>query len=981
MASPLFKHINKIFILYTLITILIVSIIASIINYSREKRIVFRNISHTTEMFVDLSQGYFNKYNDTLIPLTKKASLLDNRVIAYLMELPLIHPDDHYFILNKDFSVSATTPSYRNFLNLSMQGFDIFKKKPITDVYQSLFTGKSVVSNMYELSNGSILIIERDLHNFIPMVIKFHKKFATKDSIFFVLSGDGEVIYHPDKRLMETRYNLGFELEKFNLDPSKKELQVIVTDNTRYLVHIKELLAPKGWKAVYGIKYSTITESIMKFVILQVLFILCALLLLVFVIRRFINRDVIRPLIEISGFLDSIKSINTTSEMMPKAEYKVREFITITETFNNMMKNIKESYEELSRNEEKFRLLSEFSPVWIYWIDENDNLVYMSSAAKLITGYEITEFEKDPFLMVRIIYSSDRFIFEEHNKKVLSIGHDEPIEYRIIRKDGQIIWIRHLCRKIYNNKGEYLGIRGNNTDITTRKALELELMRQKEELYITLQSIGDGVISVDRSGKILQINKAAEKLTEWGSDEAIGKSLEDVFNIVHEDTLDRIESPVEIVIRENNIVTLPDHTMLISKSGKKLSIAVSAAPSIDIEGSCLGVVLIFRDITDKKALETEAIKSSKLESLSVLAGGIAHDFNNILTAIIGNISLCKYFLEVDSKIYERLDVAERSAEKAKDLVIRLMTFAKGSAPVKKTILTKRLISEALSFLLTGSKSVYELEIQDNIWNIYGDENQITQVLHNILINADQSMPVGGKITVSVKNVVVTNDLRLPITQGRYVNICISDTGVGIPRDKLDKVFDPYFTTKATGSGLGLASTYSIVKKHDGHIRIESKVGKGTTVCVYLPASTEETTEIAPENEMSLDLKGKVLFMDDDPNVSDIARELLDKAGMEVVNAKDGAEAIELYSRALTSGEPFSLVILDLTIPGGMGGKETIKRLYEIDPSVVAIVTSGYSEDIIMSQYKDYGFSGVLKKPFDFKQMFQEIKRVLSTSYP
>ncbi|MFQ3574287.1 MAG: ATP-binding protein, partial [Thermodesulfovibrionales bacterium] len=566
---------------------------------------------------------------------------------------------------------------------------------------------------------------------------------------------------------------------------------------------------------------------------------------------------------------------------------------------------------------------------------------------------------------------------EEHHRNIMKFGEDQPIEYRILTKDGNIKWIRHLCKKIYNTKGEFLGIRGSNTDITTRKDFELQLMQQKEQLYITLESIGDGVISTDREGKIIQINKEAERLTEWTKEDAFGKDLQEVFKIVHEETNEPLESPVDRVIKSNEAVSLANHTVLISKSGKRYIIADSAAPIINNEGTIAGVVLVFRDVTEKRFLEAESLKASKLDSLSVLAGGIAHDFNNILTAIIGNISLCKYLTDKESKIYKRLDVAERSAERAKNLVLQLMTFAKGSKPLKKSISIKALIDEIVSFLLSGSRSICSLELSDDLWNIYADEGHITQVIHNVLINAEQAMPQGGKITIKGENVTINTSSKLPLNQGRYVKISISDTGIGIPQDKIHKVFDPYYTTKATGSGLGLASAYSIVKKHDGHIDIESKVGIGTTIHIYLPATTQVVTESNETEIPASSLKAKVLFMDDDINVFEVARDMLNRAGIEVIHAKDGVEAIEIYKTSLDKNEPFDLVILDMTIPGGMGGKDTIKELYAIDPSIKAIVTSGYSEDIIISDYKDYGFSGVVKKPFDYKRLISEVSRVLS----
>ncbi|MGE5446330.1 MAG: ATP-binding protein [Ignavibacteriales bacterium] len=378
-------------------------------------------------------------------------------------------------------------------------------------------------------------------------------------------------------------------------------------------------------------------------------------------------------------------------------------------------------------------------------------------------------------------------------------------------------------------------------------------------------------------------------------------------------------------------------------------------------------------------MEEELLKAQKLESIGVLAGGIAHDFNNLLTAILGNIYLTKITTDSknDSKMYKRLTEAEKACFRAKDLTQRLLTFSKGGAPVKKVTSIKELIKDSASFAVSGSDVRCEFHISEDLWKVEVDEGQISQVINNVVINAEQAMPEGGVIRVRAENVNVGLGDGLPLKEGKYVRITIEDEGIGIPQEHLPKIFDPYFTTKHSGSGLGLAAVYSIIRSHDGYIGVKSELGAGTKIYIYLSASEKELLAKVDIKEGSVKGRGKVLLMDDEDMVRGVAGGMLNQIGYEVEFARDGREAIELYTRAREENRSFDLVIMDLTIPGGMGGKEAIKRLIDIDPQVMAIVSSGYSSDPVMSEYKDYGFRGVLCKPYSIKDLTAILYTVLN----
>ncbi|MCF8146881.1 MAG: PAS domain S-box protein [Deltaproteobacteria bacterium] len=512
-------------------------------------------------------------------------------------------------------------------------------------------------------------------------------------------------------------------------------------------------------------------------------------------------------------------------------------------------------------------------------------------------------------------------------------------------------------------------------DITEQKQAQKELVYEKERFRITLRSIGDGVITTDLEGKVALINQMAEELTGWRQEEAQGLPLGHVFHIINEDTREVCESSVETVLRAGTVVGLANHTILICRDGTERIIADSAAPIRDGNNDVAGVVLVFRDITDRVRVEEELNRNQKLESLGVLAGGIAHDFNNILTTIIGNISLVQYQMPRDDENFGLMNEALTASTRAQGLTKQLLTFAKGGAPVKETGSIGDLIKESCRFILRGAKSNCEFSMADDLWAVEVDIGQISQVIHNVVINADQAMPDGGIIRVAAENLTIEKRHDLPLKKGKYVKISIKDQGTGIGQDHLSKIFDPYFTTKQAGSGLGLATTHSVIHKHDGCITVESALGRGTTFHIYLPASEKAVPQ--KEEDKLLTGKGKVLVMDDEAPLRRMLAKILDQFGYEPEFAKDGVEAIQMVKEAKNSKEPYDAVILDLTIPGGMGGKQAIKKLIEIDPEIKAIVSSGYSDDPVMADFQEYGFKGSLAKPFDFKELARVLRAVMA----
>jgi len=512
-----------------------------------------------------------------------------------------------------------------------------------------------------------------------------------------------------------------------------------------------------------------------------------------------------------------------------------------------------------------------------------------------------------------------------------------------------------------------------------RKRFEEDLNAEKERLAVTLRSIGDGFIATDTDGNVAMINNVAERLTGWRQEQILGKPLVEIFNILNERTRKPCSTMLDRIVETGSVVGTANHAIVVSREGVERLIEISASPIRDKTNRKLGTVLVFRDITEKEHLEAERRKAEKLESLGVAAGGIAHDFNNLLTAIIGNLSLSLITLPPDDDMYERLGAAKKASLRAQELAQQLLTFAKGGAPIKKTASIGQLIQDTVTFSIRGSSIRSDFETPEDLWPVEVDSGQISQVVNNLAINAEQAMPAGGTLRVKCENFFLPeeNATLSPLRVGKYVKITVRDEGIGIPEEYLKKIFDPYFTTKPKGSGLGLATSYSIVKNHEGLITVESKVGMGSEFSIYLPATDKQ---VAFERSRSEPAKGKgrILALDDEEAICELVKAALTPLGYDVTTVQDGQSAINAYKASMEEDRKFDAVISDLTIPGGMGGAECIKRLVEMDPGVKAIVSSGYAMDPVMSRYREYGFCACIAKPYEVSDLGHAVHDVLES---
>ena len=560
------------------------------------------------------------------------------------------------------------------------------------------------------------------------------------------------------------------------------------------------------------------------------------------------------------------------------------------------------------------------------------------------------------------------------DEMVISEGRDIQRIETMPLDDGPHTW---LSVKFPIYQGDRPALAASiSIDITQRKQAEDALFGEKERLDVTLRSIGDAVITTDTDARVTLMNPVAESLLGCPQQDALGRPLAEVLHLMREQDPEARQDPADVVLHTGESLEMVAASVLRSRNGAERIVAYSAAPILDGDVRIIGVVLVLRDITERRRFEAELAKMEKLESIGILAGGIAHDFNNILTSLLGNINLVRLTMDNDTPASRRLSTAEKAVARARDLTQQLLTFSKGGAPVRTTSSLTDIVQDAAEFALRGSNVRCEYELPEELWPVHVDPGQIGRVISNLVINADQAMADGGTITLRGDNVNLSFADGIPVVEGGYVRLLVEDHGEGIPPDVIQRVFDPFFSTKEAGSGLGLATSYSIIKSHGGHIAVRSEIGLGTRFDLYLPVSDD-----APQGPArSLDLPslggGHVLVMDDDAMIRDTLAQLLPRLGYQVDFAEDGEEAVRRYDRALADGEPFDAVIVDLTIPGGMGGADTIELLHKIDPQVRAIVSSGYSDDPVMAHYRDHGFAAMILKPYKAAELGRVLAAVL-----
>ncbi|MCG8619617.1 MAG: PAS domain S-box protein [Desulfobacterales bacterium] len=610
--------------------------------------------------------------------------------------------------------------------------------------------------------------------------------------------------------------------------------------------------------------------------------------------------------------------------------------------------------QQLKQSEAKYRMVVESSPDLLYRTDLQGRIIFVSPSVMALSGY--TEAEAVGMKMAEEVYlvPDERQTFLELMQKN---GRVKNFEARLKRKDGSIWWAATNAQFFRDENGDIAGVEGITRDVTRKKDAEQALESSEQRLRAILEANPDPMVMYDLNGHPLFLNPAFTQVFGWEFDELRGRTIP----FVPEDQAELSAEKIREIFKKGEPLSF--ETRRKTKDHRILDIILSAAVIKDATDTIYGMVVNLTDISERKILEAQYEQAQKMEALGTLAGGIAHDFNNYLSGIFGFMELARKHNRQE-KVGRYLTKALESSDRARSLTHQLLTFSKGGSPVREIAPLDPFLKETALFALSGSKVSCEFDVPADLWSCNYDRNQISQVIDNIVINALHAMPDGGTVTLSAKNEVMDRDAGdNTLDPGPYVCISIADTGTGIAPEHLDRIFDPFFSTKQTGSGLGLATSYSIVNRHDGKIQVTSGVGEGTCVAVYLPATGQVMAE--PETPVPLDYQGTgdVLIMDDEPVIREMLGQMLTDLGFSVHAAGHGDELLEMFQQMRDRGSPPDAVILDLTVPGGMGGRETVSRLREMDENVPVFVASGYSEDAAVASPATFGFTDSIEKPF------------------
>jgi PAS domain S-box-containing protein len=534
----------------------------------------------------------------------------------------------------------------------------------------------------------------------------------------------------------------------------------------------------------------------------------------------------------------------------------------------------------------------------------------------------------------------------------------------LIKDEEEIALFRELA--------EDLSLALYKMDLENREQQALRALQTSEQKYRQIvETANEGIWVLNRDLNTTFINRQMASLMGCTPEEMVGKPV--TGYLFPEDLADHEE---KLAQRRQGQCGLYERRFR-TRDGREVWTLVSGTPLFDEDRSFQGTLAMFMDITERKRAEAERLKIDKLEALGLLAGGIAHDLNNVLMGILGNINLASGGGSI-AEIETRLGAAEAACGQAQTLAQHLLTFAKGGTALRTPQNLRTIVHEAGKLAVCGSESRIEFSFPEDLWEVKVDRGQTHQVFSNLFINAIQAMPCGGRIKVLGKNVELAEAAAPGLAPGKYVAVAVADEGQGIDPQNLQRIFDPYFTTKNLGTGLGLATAYAIVGQHGGLITVDSEPGRGTCFNLFMPAWEGLVQEDKAVEAKPLAGHGRILVVDDDALVREVVSKMLVKLGYDPVLAQDGREALALYTQAQDAGHPFAAVILDLTIPGGMGGVEAAEHLLARDPQARTVVSSGYADHPIMVNYRHYGLRGAIAKPYKMAELSKVLHQVTQT---
>ncbi len=651
-----------------------------------------------------------------------------------------------------------------------------------------------------------------------------------------------------------------------------------------------------------GATYSQARKVIFYFNIgILITGIICALIIIFLLEKKLLSR--------LDKIMKGIIRVTETRNLKSRISLTGNDELTrLAEIFNSMMLSLEISEKTLEESEEKYRNLVEHASDGIV-INQDQIIKYANPRMSELSGYSLNELLESHY--TDFIHPDDLAKAKEEYSLRLHTGDISGIfETSLRHKNGLKIPVEATARMVtYNGKPAGIII---IRDITEKKRAHEMLASEKERLLVTLRSIGDGVITTDFNMNVKIMNRIAEKLTGWKQDDALDRNLFEVFPLIKEKTRERCDQPLSKIITKGIIVELVSQTILISRDGTEYFVAVTGAPIRTKEGEPLGLVLVFRDITERRKIEEELSKIQRFDTMGILISGIVHDFSNILTCIIGNITLAKEYSSTDDRLLECINETEKASIRAKELSQQLLSLFRSSYPEKVKMSVMKIIRDSTAFVLRGSNVKYTIDFAPDLWLVDIDPGQISQVIYNIVLNAKQAMPEGGILTISAENTVIGEESNLPMANGKYIKIKIMDTGVGIPEEIITRIFDPFFTTSVSGSGLGLDSVKSIISKHFGLVTVNSKPGSYSIFEIYLPASREQTITQEDTNKDIHHILGRVLIMAENNEECSILDDILTLLGYETIVATNSDEASNRFLESKKQGKAPDIAIVDMS---------------------------------------------------------------------
>ena len=630
--------------------------------------------------------------------------------------------------------------------------------------------------------------------------------------------------------------------------------------------------------------------------------------------------------------------------------------------------------------------------VYVYSVESNHTL-FASMGMLAVLGYPPEEVSRDPGFFLKITHPDDISDIGDWHERLGRLENGSLLEhrYRMRHSRGHYVYLK--CRETVfarYDSGRPALVIGSATDETEAVVAERELLARTEELRrseeryrLLVESSVDAIVGVDADMRIILWNQAAERMFGYPAEEMLGESL---LRIVPEELRDSKRGGFSLFSRTGEGEVLGGVRELegLHSNGSRVPLEISIAPlQVDGRWTATGIL---RDISERRRAQRrqrkmvmEMQRIQRLDAVGALAGGIAHDFNNILSSILGNISMARELAEDGDRLRALMNQSHEAVLQARELAGQLLTFAEGGEPVREVLDVGPMVEKGCRFSLAGSGSRCRMDFEPSLY-VMADGGQISQMAGNLALNASQAMGGAGDVAVRAFITGIGENEIPGLPPGEYVAVEVEDTGPGIPEDCAEKIFNPFFTTRREGHGLGLSVCYSIARQHGGTVLVESEPGEGALFRVLLPLAEGP----APRDDPTIDARApagsRVLVMDDDEGVRKVLRQMLESLGMDVIEASEGRTAIDLYSEATESGDRFDLLIMDLTVPGGMGGAQAMRELVELDPEVTALVSSGYSNDPVMARYEEHGFAGVLKKPFTLRELRRALLSTLGSRW-